>query len=139
MSKLNAGAFSFVPGKSFVPASASAAAAPPPPPLERPPQTEAPAPAPTISLSIGGSKPPPPPAAAPAPAPTPAAAAPSKAPSTTIKIESGPSSKTFSSDRAKTDTLTIAQEVKNAADLAVLEDLFGNSTPSPSPAYFTFI
>ncbi|KAL0949918.1 hypothetical protein HGRIS_009946 [Hohenbuehelia grisea] len=134
MSKLNAGAFEFVPGKSFkLPQSVLQPQQPPPPPVERPEQTEAPPPPPTISLNIGGSKP-----AAPAPAvpvaapPKPAQVAPPK-PAAAAQPETSSSpapaaqpSKTFSTERAKTDTHTIAQEVHNVADQAVLEDLFGN-------------
>ncbi|KAH6914936.1 eukaryotic polypeptide chain release factor 3 [Coprinopsis sp. MPI-PUGE-AT-0042] len=149
MSKLNpnAASFSFVPGKSFaIPSQPQPPAQPAPPPIERPEQTEAPAPAPTISLNIGGSKPP----AAPQPAQTislniggskPAAAAvqpppstatpppskPAAAKATTVKAETaGTSSKTFTTERAKTDTNAVALEVKQAADQAVLEDLFGD-------------
>ena len=134
MSKLNANAFSFVPGRSFAPPAQPQA--PPPAPLERPEQTEAPRPPPTISLSIGGPKP------VPAPAPAPAPQAPKIEKSTpkpaTPKPESGAPSKTFSTDRAKTDTNTIAQEVKNAADLAVLEDLYGScASLSPLAAHHT--
>ncbi|KAF6762643.1 eukaryotic polypeptide chain release factor 3 [Ephemerocybe angulata] len=133
MNRLNAGAFSFVPGRPFVPGAPQHGAntPPPPPPVDRPVQDVAPPPAPTISLNIGGPKPTPAPAPAPAPAAAtppaskPATPAPKPAATTTVKIDSGASSKTFTSDRAKTDTLTIAQEVKNAADLAVLEDLYG--------------
>ncbi|GJE84079.1 eukaryotic polypeptide chain release factor 3 [Phanerochaete sordida] len=78
MSKLNANAFSFVPGQFRLPQQQPGQATPPPAPLERVPQTEAPAPPPTISLNIGGSKPTP--APAPASAPTPAPAAPTPAP-----------------------------------------------------------
>ncbi|KXN90256.1 Eukaryotic peptide chain release factor GTP-binding subunit [Leucoagaricus sp. SymC.cos] len=142
MSRLNASAFEFVPGRRFgVPQQQQAP--PPPAPLERPEQTEAPRPPPTISLNIGGAKP-----AAPAakqeppvavPPSTPAAPTPAKStppsskpatpkPQTTIKAETaGVSSKTFTSEKAKTDTSTVAQDVKNAADQAVLEDLYGNS------------
>ncbi|KAK7049546.1 translation termination factor GTPase eRF3 [Paramarasmius palmivorus] len=80
MSKLNAGAFEFVPGKSFALPShlrnPQQNQPPPPPPIERPEQTEAPRPPPTISLNIGGSKPSaapverPPQTEAPKPAPT---------------------------------------------------------------------
>ncbi|KAI0677087.1 eukaryotic polypeptide chain release factor 3 [Trametes maxima] len=69
MSKLNANAFSFVPGQRFT--APAQPAQPPLQPIERPPQTEAPPPPPTISLNIGGSKPAPKPAAADAPAPSP--------------------------------------------------------------------
>ena len=131
MSKLNAGAFSFVPGRSFVP---------PPPPLERPEQTEVPRPAPTISLNIGGT----PSSSTPAPT-TPATpvAQPAK-PSrplqgseessnlssqtkkTDIPVSTSTKpSKTFTTEKAKTDTNAIAQEVKAVADRAILEDLYG--------------
>ncbi|KAJ7068240.1 eukaryotic polypeptide chain release factor 3 [Mycena amicta] len=101
MSKLNASAFAFVPGRGF---------APPPPPVERPEQVEAPPPPPTISLNIGGPKP--------APAPAPAPPAPAAAPTP---------SKTFSMDRSKTDTSAIAHEVRNVADDSILEDLYGDA------------
>ncbi|KAG6814201.1 hypothetical protein H0H92_000878 [Tricholoma furcatifolium] len=134
MSKLNAGAFEFVPGRGF---SVPQPAAPkPPPPVERPEQTEAPRPAPTISLNIGGAKPVATPSPAPAPAPSPAPAKPFKdetktstasspAPSAPSKPSTPAPSKTFSMQKAKTDTATIAQEVKSAVDQAVLDDLYG--------------
>ena len=135
MSKLNAGAFSFVPGRSFIPPQPSQN--PPPPPLERPEQTEVPRPAPTISLNIGGT----PSSSTPAPV-TPASpvaqpAKPSRKseessniPSQTKKTDTPVStstkpSKTFTTERAKTDTNAIAQEVKAVADRAILEDLYG--------------
>ncbi|KAF8076352.1 P-loop containing nucleoside triphosphate hydrolase protein [Lyophyllum atratum] len=134
MSKLNAGAFEFVPGRGFV------VPQPPvqqtPPPTERPEQTEAPRPAPTISLNIGGSKPAPPPVAA-APVsqnqtkatdvkPAPVVAQTSAATSTTSKPTTpAPASKTFSTQKSKTDTTAIAQEVKAVADQTVLDDLYG--------------
>ncbi|TFK75939.1 eukaryotic polypeptide chain release factor 3 [Pluteus cervinus] len=122
MSRLNAKAFEFVPGRGFgIPAPQPTA--PAPEPIERPAQTEAPPPPPTISLNIGASKPSPtppssspaPPAAQPAQPKQPIVAAPPKAPSNTFTLE-----------RAKTDTTTIAQEVRTVADQAVLEDLFGD-------------
>ncbi|KAA1477307.1 hypothetical protein DENSPDRAFT_844523 [Dentipellis sp. KUC8613] len=151
MSKLNAGAFEFVPGRAFrVPQPAQQPAQPPLQPVERV-ETEAPAPAPTISLNIGGSKPTPPPApaaapaptSAPAPAPAPAQAAPKAPTKTTANVSSAaassapsartsgasspaPASKTFTLEKAKTDTAAIAQEVQNVADEAVLQDLFGD-------------
>ncbi|KAJ4478036.1 eukaryotic polypeptide chain release factor 3 [Lentinula aciculospora] len=145
MSRLNAGAFEFVPGKSFaLPPRTQQGQTPQPPPIERPEQTEAPRPPPTISLSIGGSKPPaappsvqPTPAASPSPAPASIPAS-SQAKSSTVpaktsvktKSESpapstGPS-KTFTLEKAKTDTNAIAKEVQAAADKAVLDDLFGH-------------
>ncbi|GLB33778.1 putative elongation factor Tu C-terminal domain [Lyophyllum shimeji] len=135
MSKLNPGAFEFVPGRGFV------VPQPPPqqlpPPIERAEQTEAPRPAPTISINIGGTKPaPPPPAAVPAPqtevnvelkpAPVPARV-PAAAPPTTSKPNTpAPASKTFTTQKSKTDTNAIAQEVQKVADQAVLDDLYGN-------------
>lgn len=144
MSKLNAGAFEFVPGRGFIVPQPTQQQQqppqPPPAPLERPEQTEAPRPPPTISLNIGGSKSPAPAPAPVTPSPAPVAPTPAKStpqpskpatpkPQTTIKAETaGASSKTFSSEKAKTDTNTVAQDVKNAADQAVLEDLYGNRT-----------
>ena len=132
MSKLNPGAFTFVPGQRFGNAPQQPAQ-PPPPPIERPEQTEAPKPAPTISLNIGGSSAP--------PAPQPQPAAPSQteakqeqkppkpeakpAAPKTQKADQPASSKTFTTERAKTDAATVAQDVKAAADQQVLEDLFG--------------
>ncbi|EKM80310.1 hypothetical protein AGABI1DRAFT_113508 [Agaricus bisporus var. burnettii JB137-S8] len=133
MSKLSASAFEFVPGKGLVQTQPSLRA-----PIERPEQTEAPPPPPTISLSIGGSKPPPPAQAPPTtnpptatqtpPASTPQTSKPATPkPQTTIKVEqAGTSSKTFTTEKAKTDALTVAQDVKDAADRAVLEDLYGD-------------
>ncbi|KZV60776.1 eukaryotic polypeptide chain release factor 3 [Peniophora sp. CONT] len=165
MSKLNAGAFEFVPRTvrpaqpppsqppAFVRQEESAPSAPAPtfslniggskpspapapapaPPafVRRDEPADAPAPAPTISLSIGGSKPaaPPPAAAAKPTPPPPAAAAPSldSVPENKVsKKEAASTSKTFTMDRAKTDTAAIAQEVKDVADQAVLEDLYGH-------------
>ncbi|EJF62770.1 eukaryotic polypeptide chain release factor 3 [Dichomitus squalens LYAD-421 SS1] len=159
MSKLNANAFSFVPGQGFrIPQQQQQpqqAAQPPPQPVERPPQTQAPPPPPTISLNIGGSKsaplptaaPSPPatislniggskPAASPAPAPspTPARAPPSKseepakvapAPAST-SASNATNSKSFTLERAKTDSAAIADEVKKAVDEEVLKDLYGH-------------
>ncbi|KAE9410474.1 eukaryotic polypeptide chain release factor 3 [Gymnopus androsaceus JB14] len=138
MSRLNAGAYEFVPGKSFgLPPRVEQH--PQPPPIQRPEQTEAPRPPPTISLSIGGSKPPAAAQPAPAPssshpkAPTPAAkpaAVPTPAttkPAVAVKKSDSPAppSKTFSLEKSKTDTNAIAKEVQAAADKAVLEDLYG--------------
>ncbi|KAG6896933.1 translation termination factor GTPase eRF3 [Termitomyces sp. T32_za158] len=132
MSKLNAGAFEFVPGKRFtIPQEQSI----PPPPVDRPEQTEAPPPPPTISLNIGGAKPAPPPPAPLAATPEPSknevknpiVSASSPAPATTSK-PSTPTpalSKTFSTQKSKTDTAAIAKEVEAVADQAVLDDLYG--------------
>jgi peptide chain release factor subunit 3 len=130
MSKLNAGAFTFVPGKGFQLPPQQQPSNPPPPPIERPEQTEAPPPAPTVTLNIGSSKPVPTPAPAPAPtspsrvsAPKPAASLP---PTTTSKSGASTPSKVFSTEKAKTDTTAIAREVQAVADAAVLEDLYGD-------------
>ncbi|KAJ7368280.1 eukaryotic polypeptide chain release factor 3 [Mycena albidolilacea] len=127
MSKLNAGAFEFVPGRGF--GAPQPPQPPPPAPIERPEQTEAPRPPPTISLNIGGAKPTPPaPAPAPAasaPAPAPAAAAPPAASIVKTAPPAAPS-KTFSTEKSKTDTTAIAKEVRTVADDAVLEDLYGD-------------
>ncbi|KAF7355294.1 Eukaryotic polypeptide chain release factor 3 [Mycena sanguinolenta] len=120
MSKLNAAAFEFVPGRSFV--VPQQPAPPPPAPIERPEQTEAPRPPPTISLNIGGAKPT-------VPAPAPAPAAPAAAPPAASVAKTAPPaapSKTFSLEKSKTDTTAIAKEVRNVADDAVLEDLYGD-------------
>ncbi|KAI9449881.1 eukaryotic polypeptide chain release factor 3 [Russula earlei] len=154
MSKLNAAAFEFVPGKRFSPTSAQQQ--PPQPAFVRNEENESPpVPPPTISLNIGAAKPPqavPPPAARDSeqPAHTPSAAPPraakpqvqqvkaaapsSSSPSTPSRTPgnaspapaSAPSSKTFTMGRAKTDTAAIAQEVATVADQQVLDDLFGD-------------
>ena len=139
MSKLNAGAYSFVPGRSFIPPQPSQSQ--PPPPLERPEQIEVPRPAPTISLNIGGT-----PSSSSTPAPVTSATPetqptkpsrplqgseessnlPSQTKKTDIPVSTSTKpSKTFTTERAKTDTNAIAQEVKAVADRAVLEDLYG--------------
>ncbi|KAF8974748.1 eukaryotic polypeptide chain release factor 3 [Flammula alnicola] len=126
MSKLNPGAFSFVPGRGFV--VPEQPAQPLPPPIERPLQTEAPRPPPTISLNIGGSSTPPvlPPQPPSQPPPSTAQAEPPKpAPPKAAKIDSSAPSKTFSTEKAKTDTTAIAAEVKALADQSTLEDLYG--------------
>lgn len=151
MSKLNANAFSFVPGQAFrVPQQPAAQGPPPPAPLERLPQTEAPPPPPTISLNIGGSKPVAPPAPAPAAPPVQAPSATATPPrsqspapaassgtSTPSKQAAKPSAKSglaqqsgtatsFSLERAKNDTAAIAREVHSAVDETTLRDLYGN-------------
>ncbi|PCH41517.1 eukaryotic polypeptide chain release factor 3 [Wolfiporia cocos MD-104 SS10] len=136
MSKLNANAFTFVPGRAFQPVPAPAQ--PALPPIERPTPTEAPPPPPTITLNIGGSKPTPPPASQPAPAAAPppnqpapppsAAPAPAPAPAKPASRpeSAAPSSKTFSLEKAKNDTAAIAREVHTVADESTLQDLFGH-------------
>ncbi|KAF8165374.1 eukaryotic polypeptide chain release factor 3 [Crassisporium funariophilum] len=129
MSRLNPGAYSFVPGRGFGPDIPQTQAQAPPPPLERPDQLEAPRPAPTISLNIGGSSTPP--VSAPAPSvtqpskPLEGASKSAPAPKPAKSETTAAPSKTFSTEKAKTDTAAIAQEVKAVADRAVLEDLFG--------------
>ncbi|KAI5118780.1 hypothetical protein M0805_005661 [Coniferiporia weirii] len=140
MSRLNIGASEFVPGQ-FRYAAPAQPAQPLPPPIERPEQTEAPPPPPTITLNIGGSKPtPPPPAPVPAPervpakaavpsaanppAPKPAQAAPSKA--SAPSSAAGAGSKTFTTERAKTDAHQIIQDVHSVVDQETLKDLFGD-------------
>ncbi|KAL1937758.1 hypothetical protein VTO73DRAFT_12911 [Trametes versicolor] len=144
MSRLNANAFSFVPGQGFLPPRQPAQPEQPPlQPIERPAQTEAPPPPPTITLSIGGSKPAPKPSSRPpsppptltigskpTPAPAPTAAKPT-VPTASAKPSASPApastpAKSFTLERAKTDTAVIAQEVKNAADEETLKDLFGH-------------
>lgn len=136
MSKLNAGAYEFVPGRGFV--ASQQPVVQPPPPLERPEQTEAPRPPPTISLNIGAPKPQSPanpvhpllatqnPASSPAPVTTLHPHTPSAPPAAKVTPVSTAPSKTFSTEKSKTDTNAIAQEVKAVADQAVLEDLFGS-------------
>ncbi|THH07475.1 hypothetical protein EW145_g3357 [Phellinidium pouzarii] len=138
MSKLNVGASAFVPGKFKSPILATPAQ-PPLPPIERPEQSEAPPPPPTITLNIGGSKSTPPApspestpapdrAVAPGPVPVPASksgqSTPSKAPAASSAAAAG--SKTFTTERAKTDSNQIAQELQAIADQETLKDLFGD-------------
>ncbi|KNZ79831.1 Eukaryotic peptide chain release factor GTP-binding subunit [Termitomyces sp. J132] len=136
MSKLNASAFEFVPGKRFPVPQAQAQPfdqQQPPPPVERPEQTEAPPPPPTISLNIGGAKP---------TSPAPAVSNPPKneAKKTTVPTSTPTStstskpttpapapSKTFSTQKSKSDTAAIAKEVETVADQAVLDDLYGQA------------
>ncbi|KAF8639845.1 hypothetical protein AX17_001100 [Amanita inopinata Kibby_2008] len=135
MSKLNPGAFAFVPGRGFAPPQQQ-----PTPPIDHPEQEEPPLPPQTISLNIGTSKPPPqptPPVAdaqsqsrtptqsSPSPAP-PSAPKSNTPPATTIKAANAGSSRAFTTDRAKTDTTAVAREVKAVADEVVLNDLYGD-------------
>lgn len=140
MSKLNAGAFEFVPGRPFSLPQQGAGQPSPPAPIERAPPTEAPAPPPTITLNIGGSKPSTttaPSAPAPAPsAPTPSgvtpavSAGPTPAQSHQASKSASPAppthNKVFSTAKSKTDTSSIAREVQAVADQEVLKDLFGD-------------
>jgi peptide chain release factor subunit 3 len=123
MSKLNAGAFEFVPGRGLTlpqrPPQSS-----PPPPVQRPEPTEAPPPPPTISLNIGGAK------STPQPRPSVPVSQPQSQASTppivTVKPQASSATKTFTTEKSKSDTNTVAQEVRAAADRAILEDLYGN-------------
>ena len=136
MSKLNPGAYSFIPGRGLV--APQPPQSQPPPPVERPEQTEVPPPAPTISLNIGGTSL----SSTPAPVTSVTPVAQPVKPSRTLQTSEVSSnlpaqtkkadipantkpSKTFTTERAKTDTNAIAQEVKAVADRAVLEDLYG--------------
>ncbi|KAI0939323.1 translation termination factor GTPase eRF3, variant 2 [Taiwanofungus camphoratus] len=134
MSKLNANAFSFVPGQAF--RTPQQPAQPPPPPVERPAQTEAPLPPPTITLNIGGSKPTPLPSTALSevqdlpPKQTQASKNTSTSSAARSSGSSSPapliaSSKTFTLEKSKTDTAAIAQEVRAAVDESTLQDLYG--------------
>lgn len=136
MSKLNAGAFAFVPGRAFgTPQSSQqpAGALQLPQPIERPPQDEAPVPPPTITLNIGSSKPTPP--IVPATVPSKAAASGQEPPAiknTTPSINNTPpastttTSKTFTMERAKTDANAVTQDVHTLADHETLKDLYGD-------------
>jgi peptide chain release factor subunit 3 len=132
MSKLNPTAFSFVPGQRLT--IPQQQLQPLPPPIERPEQTEAPTPPPTISLNIGGTSalPASPQIQYTAHLPPPAAQTvvgeAKPGPQRPPKTEPSAPSKTFSLEKAKTDTNAVAQEVKAVADQAVVEDLYGNSS-----------
>jgi len=139
-SRLNAGAFEFVPGRTLKTPNQ-----PPPEPVSQPPlpSLDNLGPPQTISLNIGGSKPTPPatppvlqqpqPQQPPPPksqisTPKPAA---SPAPTTTTAklLPPGPnatSSKTFTLEKAKTDTTAIVNELHSVADQDTLKDLFGD-------------
>jgi peptide chain release factor subunit 3 len=126
MSKLNPGAFEFVPGKGLVltqrPLQSS-----PPPPVQRPDPIEAPPPPPTISLNIGGAKSTPqPPSVPPSQPQSQTSTPPAPPPPVNIKPQASSATKTFTTEKSKTDTSIVAQEVRAAADLAILEDLYGH-------------
>ncbi|KAL4081830.1 P-loop containing nucleoside triphosphate hydrolase protein [Scleroderma yunnanense] len=137
MSKLNAGAFEFVPGRPFSLPKQGAGQPPPPAPIERAPQTEAPAPPPTIKLNIGGSKPST--TTTPASAPVPVPTSSSDTPAVSVGPTPGQSqasksaspappiqNKAFTTAKSKTDTSSIAREVQAVADQEVLKDLYGD-------------
>ena len=150
MSKLNAGAFTFVPGKSF-----KAPGQPAPEPTPQPAQPSLPpldslGPPQTISLNIGGSKPTP--SATPVfQQPQPEKPPPTKAQTPTPKLDPSPapamtaaklpppssnatSSKTFTLEKAKTDTTAIVHELNTVADQDTLKDLFGDGTYGFKPS-----
>ena len=153
MSKLNAGAFEFVPGKTYRMAHQPPQSSSPmqsilaPSPAEDLPLTQA-SHSPSINkLSVGGSKPSPP--VAPTPilnsrdgsvvsvAPetpehlgdsnvqtstaTPLMTSHANSPAPPVS-----SNRVFTTDKAKTDTSTIAKEVQAVADSEVLKDLYGD-------------
>ena len=131
MSKLNPGAFEFVPGRAF--GLPKPAPPPPPPPIDRPEQSDPPRPAPTISLNIGAPNHTPPPPTDPVPPPhtrptQPPSVSAAATPATSKPGTPAPSNKIFSTQKAKTDTNAVAEEVRAVADRAVLEDLYGNGT-----------
>ncbi|TDL29191.1 hypothetical protein BD410DRAFT_735962 [Rickenella mellea] len=134
--RLNAGAFEFVPGRGFV--ASQAPQGPSLQPLERPEQTEAPAPPPTITLNIGGSRPSiPPPAtppsrATPSPVPPPAPATHQPPPEPVISTPArvtpaAAPARSFTMERAATDSTAITQDVHAVADRETLQDLFGDT------------
>ncbi|KAF8529198.1 P-loop containing nucleoside triphosphate hydrolase protein [Hysterangium stoloniferum] len=150
MSKLNVNAFAFVPGRGFVPPSQQQSSPPsdtvsqPLQPIERPERTEPPKPAPTISINIGGSKPsqsaaeipPEPMTTKPEPKEAPPASTLPKPPTPPSKASPAPSTTTsatapvvksynFTSEKAKTDTDAIVQEVHKTVDSETIGDLFG--------------
>jgi peptide chain release factor subunit 3 len=132
MSKLNAGAFEFVPGRAFVlPQIQQPSQQPPKAPIERPPQSEAPPPPPSITLNIGTSTPAAP-KSTPAPTKEPKSSLPlsisASAPSSQSSSPAPPTNKVYSTERAKTDTSSIAKEVQAVADREVLKDLFGDGS-----------
>ena len=149
MSRLNAGAFEFVPGKSFkTPAQPPSEPAPQlaQPPL---PSLDGLGPPQTISLNIGGSKPTPsttpvyqqpqpqkPPPSKPQ-TPTPKSDASPAPATTTTKLpppsSNAASSKTFTLEKAKTDTTAIVNELNTIADQDTLKDLFGDGTFGSKP------
>lgn len=145
MSRLNAGAFEFVPGRSM-----KAPTQPPSEPAPQPTQPPLPSlddlgPPQTISLNIGGSKPTPPATPPPTRQPQPQQTPPPKPQTSTPKPENSPapttttaklpppssnatSSKTFTLEKAKTDITAIVNEVHTVADQDTLKDLFGDGT-----------
>jgi peptide chain release factor subunit 3 len=128
MSRLNAGAFEFVPGKAFkLPQDP---AQPLPEPVERPEQAEAPAPPPTITLNIGGSRSPPVPSTA---NPVAQAHLPTPKASTTAKATSSsgspapPAPKVVTTEKIRSDI--VAHDI-HAVDDSVVNDLYGEGEGS---------
>ncbi|GJJ07600.1 hypothetical protein Clacol_001803 [Clathrus columnatus] len=139
MSKLNAQAFEFVPGKAFkyIPPQPTPQAPPSEPEATPTPTSaleEVSKPAAAISINIGSSKTTPNPQetkaeTAPAEKTTDLAPAPKPSESTTkppanANATATPKSKNLS-DKPKTDTDTVAMEVQQLADSETLDDLFG--------------
>ena len=140
MSKLNAGAFEFVPGKSFKLPTQQPGEPAPRPTQPPPPSLDDLGPPQTFSLNIGGPK-----VTTPEPPPVPQQSQPQKVPSsktqtftpkqdpspaTTVKVQptssNATSSKTFTLEKAKTDTTAIATELNKIADQDALKELFGD-------------
>lgn len=143
MSKLNAGAFAFVPGKSLKPPTQSIHEPTPQPAQPSLPSLDNLGPPQTISLNIGGSKPTPPgtppvpqqslPQKPPPPktqTPTPKPDAPPAPATAAVKLQPPGSnatpSKTFTLEKAKTDTTAISNELNAVADRDTLKELFGD-------------
>ena len=101
MSKLNASAFEFVPGRPFLSQQSQQQA-----------QQQQEPPAPVVSTNI------------PKPVEN---QKPASAPQKPQKADSPAPSKTFSLEKAKTDTRAVAREVQEAADQSILEDLYGKN------------
>lgn len=152
MSRLNAGAFEFVPGKTSKPPPTQTSPAPAPQPAQSSlPSSDNLGPPQTISLNIGGSKPTPS-ATPPVPQqPQPQKPSPPKAQTPTPKQDASPSttttttklqppgssstpSKTFTLEKAKTDTIAIVNEVNAVADQDTLKELFGDGACDPKPS-----
>ncbi|KAH9015032.1 eukaryotic polypeptide chain release factor 3 [Lactarius hengduanensis] len=124
MSRLNASAFEFVPGKRVSPPQQQPQSQQPPLPAFSPPPAAAvrdpepvraaqAAPPPVAKLPTVQAK----------AAPPSSSSTPTRTPGATSPA---PASKTFTLGRAKTDTAAVAQEVATVADQEVLDDLFGD-------------
>jgi len=135
MSKLNPGAFSFVPGGRSIFAQPEQ---PQLQPIERPEPTEAPKPPPTLTIGRAPAPAPAPVAvAAPASASEPVSAPPAPKPASTVKISKAEGTKAFTAERAKTDVSAVARDVQAAADAEVIKELYGQSK-YPIFSFITF-